>query len=146
MNMRFLLVLVVVVIAAFLAGRGLQPAAPAAEPATPAYADDGSLRRAIDARADEVPVTGRGNVVKLLSDDTEGNPHQRILVRVAGGSTVLIAHNIALSARVAPLAVGDELEFAGDYAWNDKGGVVHWTHHDPQGRHRAGWVRRIAPR
>lgn len=164
MNIRFLLVLVVAVVAAFFAGRGLQRSAPSLGPdasaavqalrdavAGPdtdagAYAGDDSLRRAIEARADEVPVTGRGTVVKLLSDDREGNPHQRILVRVTGGGTVLIAHNIALSPRVAPLAVGDELEFAGDYAWNDKGGVVHWTHHDPQGRHRTGWVRRVAPR
>ena len=107
-----------------------------------ATADD-SLARAIAARAEEVPVTGRGVVVKLLRDDREGSPHQRILVRVAGGGTVLLAHNLDLGPRVQPLAEGDMLEFAGDYVWNDKGGVVHWTHPDPQGRHRAGWIRRL---
>ena len=84
-------------------------------------------------------------MVKLLADDREGSPHQRILVRVAGGGTVLIAHNLELAPRVSPLAVGDTLEFAGDFVWNDKGGVVHWTHPDPRGRHRAGWLRRVAP-
>lgn len=105
--------------------------------------DDGSLQRAIAARADGAPVTGRGVVQRLLSDDREGSPHQRIIVRVAGGSTVLIAHNLELGARIAPLAEGDILEFAGDYAWNAKGGVVHWTHADPRGGHRAGWLRRV---
>jgi hypothetical protein len=110
--------------------------------AAEASVDDGSLRRAIDARADDVPVTGSGEVVRLLPDDRDGSPHQRILLRVAGGGTVLVAHNLALAPRVAPLALGDRLEFAGDYVWNDKGGLVHWTHPDPQGRHRAGFLRR----
>jgi hypothetical protein len=105
--------------------------------------DDGSLQRAIAARADGVPVTGRGVVERLLSDDRDGSPHQRIIVRVAGGNSVLIAHNLELGARIAPLAEGDILEFAGDYAWNPKGGVVHWTHADPRGGHRAGWLRRV---
>jgi hypothetical protein len=66
-------------------------------------------------------------------------------VRVAGGGTVLIAHNLELAPRVAPLTVGDELEFSGEYVWNEKGGVVHWTHPDPRGQHRAGWIRRVGP-
>lgn len=121
------------------------PMGDGAAPAAETTAGDGSLARAIDSRADGVPVTGQGEVVKLLPDDRDGSPHQRILVRVAGGGTVLIAHNLELAPRVSPLAEGDRLEFAGDYVWNEKGGVVHWTHPDPQGRHRAGWIRRAAP-
>ena len=33
-----------------------------------------------------------------------------------------------------------EIEFEGEYVWNDQGGLVHWTHRDPAQRHRAGWV------
>ena len=156
-NLLFVLV-VALVLAAYFAGRGLAPVvtappgtgappartAPTPTPTHEARGDD-SLVRAIAMRAQDVPVTGRGVVVKLLRDDREGSPHQRILVRVAGGGTVLLAHNLELGPRVAPLAEGDRLEFAGDYVWNDKGGVVHWTHPDPQGRHRAGWIRRASP-
>ena len=86
-------------------------------------------------------VTGRGTVIGLLRDDTEGDRHQRILLRLPDGHTLLVAHNIDLAPRVAPLQVGDTLEFRGEYVWNDKGGVLHWTHRDPAGRHAAGWLR-----
>ena len=86
-------------------------------------------------------VTGRGTVIRLLRDDSDGDRHQRILLRLPDGGTLLVAHNIDLAPRVSPLAVGDTLEFHGEYVWNDKGGVVHWTHRDPAGRHDAGWLR-----
>ena len=142
-----LLVVAIAVGVAVLRERASPPAPPgvAAEASAGAAtrAPDDSLARAVADQARDVPVTGRGEVLRLLPDDREGSPHQRILLRVAGGGTVLIAHNLELAPRVSPLAVGDELEFAGDYVWNEKGGVVHWTHPDPQGRHRAGWLRRV---
>lgn len=80
-------------------------------------------------------------MVRLLPDDRQGSPHQRFLLRVAGGTTVLVAHNLDLAPRVA-LAPGDSVELRGEYEWNAKGGVIHWTHPDPDGRHEEGWIRR----
>jgi hypothetical protein len=117
-----------------------QPAEPAA--AMPhAEATNDALTRAIAAQQSNVQVQAAGIVDKILSDDNEGSRHQRFIVRLPSGKTVLIAHNIDLAPRVAPLSVGDPIEFSGEYEWNNKGGVVHWTHRDPGGRHAAGWLR-----
>lgn len=93
-------------------------------------------------RASNIWVQGRGNVVKLLADDTKGARHQRFLVKVATGQTLLFAHNIDLASRISPLQVGDEIEFKGEYVYNPKGGIIHWTHHDPAGQRQSGWIKR----
>lgn len=105
--------------------------------------DNTALLEAIRSHASGVTVEGGGTVVRLLPDDRDGSPHQRFLIRVSSGATVLIAHNIELAARLAPLAEGDEVAFRGEYLWNEKGGVVHWTHPDPARRHAAGWIHRV---
>jgi len=84
---------------------------------------------------------GSGTVVRILSDDNDGSRHQRFIVRLASGRTLLIAHNIDLAPRIGGIREGDTVEFFGEFASNDKGGVIHWTHHDPQGRHPDGWLR-----
>ena len=86
-------------------------------------------------------VSDSGIVDRVLSDDTEGGRHQRFILRLASGQTLLIAHNIDIAPRVSGLSVGDSVEFSGQYEWNDQGGVVHWTHHDPSGQHQAGWLK-----
>lgn len=87
-------------------------------------------------------VSGSGTVIRVLPDDTHGARHQRFILRLASGDTLLIAHNVDLAPRVSPLRIGDTIAYQGEYAWNPQGGVVHWTHHDPAGRHPAGWLRR----
>lgn len=84
---------------------------------------------------------GSGTVLRVLADDNDGSRHQRFILEVAGGRTLLIAHNIDLAPRIAGLRAGDKVEFYGEYEWNDKGGVIHWTHHDPNGRHVDGWLK-----
>lgn len=86
-------------------------------------------------------VQGSGVVIRVLSDDNDGSRHQRFIVQLQTGQTLLIAHNIDLAPRIASLRKGDTVSFNGEYEWNDKGGVIHWTHHDPQGRHVPGWIK-----
>ena len=81
-----------------------------------------------------------GIVRRLLSDDNDQSRHQRFIVRLGTGQTLLIAHNIDIASRV-PIGVGDRVRFRGLYEWNDLGGLVHWTHHDPHGLEDGGWVR-----
>ncbi len=100
-----------------------------------------SLERAFEQHARDVQVEGEGVVTRVLSDDRSGSPHQRFIVRLASGQTVLIEHNIELAPRIDDLNEGDTVSFFGEYVWNAQGGLVHWTHHDPAGRHVAGWLK-----
>jgi hypothetical protein len=110
-------------------------------PAGSADAGQDPIAAAYANRESGVAVLGRGTVEKLLGDDSLGDRHQRFILRLSSGQTVLVAHNIDLAPRVEPLAVGDTVGFRGEYEWNDKGGVIHWTHHDPQGQHAGGWLK-----
>ncbi len=99
------------------------------------------LRAAFAERKSGIQVTGEGIVTKVLADDTEGSRHQRFILRLSSGQTLLVAHNIDLAPRLAALKSGDTVAFNGVYEWNARGGVIHWTHRDPSGRHQAGWLR-----
>jgi len=103
--------------------------------------DDSPVGRAFKARASNVQVEGEGTVTRVLADDLDGSRHQRFILRLVSGQTVLIAHNIDLAPRVAGLQEGDTVRFYGEYVWNAQGGTVHWTHHDPKRRHVAGWLK-----
>lgn len=81
-----------------------------------------------------------GIVIRVLADDRNGSRHQRFIIRVDGGETLLIAHNIDLAPRLNGLAVGERVRVSGEFAWNPRGGTLHWTHHDPQGRHVPGYI------
>ena len=100
-----------------------------------------ALSHAIANKQSDVQVRSSGTIVKVLTDDTKGSQHQRFLVKLEGGHTILIAHNIDLAPRVPSPQEGQTIGFYGEFEWNDKGGVVHWTHHDPRGKHASGWLK-----
>jgi hypothetical protein len=100
-----------------------------------------TLKHAFEHRQDSVQVQAAGVVDKLLPDDNDGSRHQRFLLRLASGQTVLIAYNVDIAPRIESLAVGDPVIAYGEYEWNNKGGILHWTHSDPAGRHVAGWIK-----
>ena len=103
--------------------------------------DNAAIQRAYQERDSDVQVQGFGRVIKTLSDDLDGSRHQRFIVKTDSGQTILIAHNIDLADKIVTLKQGDQVEFYGEYKWNEKGGVLHWTHHDPQNRHAHGWIK-----
>jgi hypothetical protein len=117
------------------------PIPPAAAQNANEAAGDALLRKAFRERLSNLQVEGGGVVTQVLPDDQDGSRHQRFIVRLRSGQTLLIAHNIDLAPRVASLKERDSVSFHGEYEWNAKGGVIHWTHRDPAGRHEAGWVR-----
>lgn len=88
-----------------------------------------------------VQLGGEGRVLRILPDDNKGSRHQKFLLELDSGHTLLVAHNIDLAPRVEGLREGEWLEFYGEYEWNQTGGVIHWTHHDPKGVHPGGWLK-----
>ncbi len=87
-----------------------------------------------------VQVKGSGTVIVLLADDLKGDRHQKFIIKLDSGQTLLVAHNIDLAPKINTLAIDDFIEFFGEYEWNDKGGLIHWTHFDPAGKHEDGWL------
>lgn len=75
-----------------------------------------------------VPVSAAGKVVKLLADDTDASPHQKFIIEIHSGHTILISHNLLRAYRV-PVKIGDRVEIHGTYIWNRYGGLLHNTHH-----------------
>lgn len=104
--------------------------AAAADPAAAAFRD----------RADGRRIEVSGVVSRTLADDQDGSRHQRFLIRTSSGVSLLVAHNIDLAPRLEGLAGGDQVTVRGEYVWNDKGGLMHWTHLDPRGSHEPGYI------
>lgn len=137
--------LVLVVLVALFSQRGhiSQTATASANPAD--SSDDGTaaFANAYAKHLSHIQLQGSGMVTKVLPDDTEGLRHQRLIVQLGGdrGQVILIAHDIDIAPRVDGIRAGDTLAFNGEYIWTERGGVLHWTHHDPQHRHPDGWLR-----
>lgn len=144
--MKKLLILLVALLLAYLGGY-LKPAhlssdrAPGAPAANAPAGVSAALSSAIREQRSRVQVSGEGKVTKVLADDNDGSRHQRFILTLSSGETLLVVHNIDLAERVAGLREGDAVAFYGVYEWNSKGGVIHWTHHDPAGQHETGWLR-----
>ena len=106
-----------------------------------AEVNNSALIDAFKHKKSDIFIEGAGVVKKLLADDNKGSRHQKFLVTVSPEQTLLFAHNIDLAPRIESLQVGDSVTFRGEYVYNPKGGVMHWTHHDPQGGNKVGWIK-----
>lgn len=147
--LRRALVVVIIIVALWLATQSrsevpvaLPPAGPITNPAPSGSIDapaNQALRDAANQQRSHVQLLAVGRVTRLLPDDNEGSRHQKFLFRAAPDLTVLVAYNLELAPRI-PLAVGDSVQVSGEYIWNEKGGLIHWTHKDPAGKHLPGWV------
>lgn len=126
-----------------------QPVLPAVTMATPAIfwhskadvSGDQQVLSAYQSQLSNVIVENVVGVVEhVLPDDLEESRHQRFIVRLAGGHTVLIVHNIDIASRLPGLQEGDRVSIKGEYEWNERGGLIHWTHRDPRSVHEDGWI------
>lgn len=99
------------------------------------------LQNAFKNRQYDLQVNGSGTVIRSLPDDDIGSRHQKFILQLSSGQTILVTHNIDLAPSIDDLFYGDKVEFYGVYEWNSKGGVIHWTHRDPNGYHVGGWLK-----
>lgn len=99
-----------------------------------------TLRNYYEQRISGKMIKLSAKVIKLLADDLEAPRHQKFIIKVASDMTILVTHNIDLADRINSLKVGDNIQLYGQYEWNQRGGIVHWTHHDPKGKRQAGWI------
>ena len=103
--------------------------------------DTAKIAQAFAQQQSNVQVHTSGQVKAILRDDNEGSRHQKFILKLQNGQTVLVAHNIDLSPRIQNLQKGDTVEFYGEYEYSQQGGVIHWTHLDPNKRHTDGWLK-----
>src|SRR5437660_9004247 len=106
-----------------------------------AQPDDAAIVADYHNHRSNIEVTADGTVVRLLPDRTSSTgTHEQFIIRLSSQNlTVEIEHNISVGAR-APIAEGDRVIVHGEYVWNSKGGLIHFTHHDPQGTHEGGYI------
>jgi hypothetical protein len=109
------------------------------EPGGFGHDDIGRIAIAARDHQSNIQVEVEAIVMRLLPDDNSGARHQKLIVELENGHTLLVSHNLDLANRV-PVGVSDTIRIRGEYEWNDRGGVIHWTHHDPQGRLEGGWI------
>ena len=67
---------------------------------------DAALARAFNEHANDLEAEGQGTVARVLADDDEGARHQRFILRLDSGQTLLVAHNIDIAPRIEGLAAG----------------------------------------
>lgn len=102
---------------------------------------DVAIQQAFLNRQSDVQIRGVGTVKTILPDDNQGSRHQKFILNLENGHSILVSHNIDLAPRIQGLKKGDTVEFYGEYEYNPKGGVIHWTHHDPRKKHIDGYLK-----
>lgn len=101
---------------------------------------NGAVEQAYQQHRSQVEVTVDGIVVAIFPDRVgKSGRHQQFLVRLPSGLTVEIENNIDIAPR-APVKEGDPVVLHGEYIWQPNGGLIHFTHRDPRGRHEGGWI------
>jgi hypothetical protein len=92
-----------------------------------------------------VEVTASGSVARVLGQrEGPSGMHEGFLLHLRGGAgrglTVRVEDNTDITGPI-PLRAGDDVVVRGEYIYDSRGGIIHYTHRDPRARHPAGYVR-----
>ena len=107
-------------------------------------ASNGQIYDAWRAGRSGVEVQATGSVARVLGKRTgPSGPHEGFLLHLTGagghGLTVRVESNLDIIGTL-PVVDGEPATVRGEYEYDQRGGVIHWTHHDPMGRHANGFV------
>lgn len=105
----------------------------------PFAVDDGQIIQAQSQQARKVELTVTAPIKKLLREEDYREPHQRFLLILSNGTTVLVANDLKYGT-FAPVQEGNVVRIHGEYIWNEKGGVLHWTHKSDEPNHESGYI------
>ncbi len=100
---------------------------------------DAEAIRAQQLQLVKVPITVTAPVKKMLKYDDKGLPHEKFLMVLSNGTTLLVAHDTKMAPYV-PVQPGDTVTVHGEFIWNEKGGLIHWTHHSDTPKHQGGYI------
>ena len=73
--------------------------------------DQQKIMQAYQQQRSNIQVQAHGTIKAILPDDNQGSRHQKIILQLENGLTVLIAHNIDLAPKIEGLKKGDKVEF-----------------------------------
>ena len=104
--------------------------------------DDAAVCAAYNAGRSHVEVVAGGTVTRVFGTRAgRSSPHEGFLMKLASGCdvTVRVEANTDFTGEF-PLREGDAVDVKGEYEYYSRGGVIHWTHRDPRGRHEGGFI------
>jgi hypothetical protein len=110
--------------------------------ATTQTPDDNAVCAAYAAGRSHVEVVADGSIVRLLGTQAgRVSPHEGFLLRLSSGCDLVlrVEANTDFTGPI-PLTRGERVAVKGEYEYYPRGGVVHWTHRDPRGRHEGGYI------
>ena len=104
--------------------------------------DNAAVCAAYSGARSHVEVVADGSVTRVLGVQAgRVSPHEGFLMRL-GSSCALIVRveaNTDFTGSI-PIANGQRVVVKGEYEFYPRGGVIHWAHRDPRGRHEGGFV------
>ncbi|HET9030097.1 MAG TPA: DUF3465 domain-containing protein [Candidatus Aquilonibacter sp.] len=88
-------------------------------------------------------VVADGTVRQILGERRgRSGDHEGYLIQLGGDCDLVlkVETNTDITGPI-PLRPGERVVVKGVYIYNPMGGLIHWTHHDPGGRHEGGFVK-----
>jgi hypothetical protein len=107
--------------------------------------DPDGIKSAWESGASNIVVEAKARVILELPDEDDIGHKQRFRVELDNGHRVLISHDLEIAPRV-PVSVHSTIRFRGEFDWTEAGGTIHWTHRDPNGKRKGGWIDHLEQR